>query len=115
MAIGLLVNRETQSLLLGESATVEDETRIHDAIASTPGIDGVVNLRTIHLGPDDLVVAAGITVGGTADAAVITGSIVVAEQRIRAAVPFRTVIYLEPRMATPAADDTHSTDGAIIR
>jgi cation diffusion facilitator family transporter len=105
MAIGLFVNRETQSLLLGESATAEDEIRIHDAIAGTPGIDAVVNLRTIHLGPDDLVVAAGITVDGAADAAGITESIVVAERRVRDAVPFRTVVYLEPRMASKAAEE----------
>jgi cation diffusion facilitator family transporter len=104
MAIGLFVNRETQSLLLGESATAEDESTIHDAIATTPGIEAVVNLRTIHLGPDDLVVAAGITVDGATDAAAIARSIVDAEKRVRAAIRFRTVIYLEPRMALEAAD-----------
>jgi len=98
MAIGLVVNRETQSLLLGESATAEMETRIRDAIATTAGIDGVVNLRTIHLGPDDLVIAAAITVDGATDATAIAKSIVDAEASVRAAMPFRTVIYLEPRV-----------------
>ena len=98
MAIGLVVNRETQSLLLGESATAEVETRIRDAIATTAGIDGVVNLRTIHLGPDDLVIAAAITVDGATDATAIAKSIVDAEASVRAAIPFRTVIYLEPRV-----------------
>jgi cation diffusion facilitator family transporter len=99
MAIGLVVNRETQSLLLGESATQEIEARIRDAIATTGGIAGVVNLRTIHLGPDDLVVAAGILVEAATDAAAIAGAIVEAERRVRDAVPLRTVIYLEPRLA----------------
>ena len=99
MAIGLVVNRETQSLLLGESATQDVEARIRDAIASTAGISGVVNLRTIHLGPDDLVVAAGILVEAATDAGSIAGAIVEAERRVRDAVPFRTVIYLEPRLA----------------
>ena len=98
MAIGLVVNRETQSLLLGESATAEVEKRIRDAIATTAGIDGVVNLRTIHLGPDDLVIAAAITVDGATDATAIAKSIVDAEASVRAAIPFRTVIYLEPRV-----------------
>ncbi len=99
MAIGLVVNRETQSLLLGESATADVEKTIRDAIATTDGIDGVVNLRTIHLGPDDLVIAAAITVDGAMGATEITRSIVDAEASVRAAVPFRTVIYLEPRVA----------------
>jgi cation diffusion facilitator family transporter len=99
MAIGLVVNRETQSLLLGESATQEVVATIRDAITTTTGIDGVVNLRTIHLGPDDLVVAAGILVEAATDAGAIAAAIVEAEARVRAAVPFRTVIYLEPRLA----------------
>jgi cation diffusion facilitator family transporter len=103
MAIGLVVNRETQSLLLGESATREVEASIHDAIATTPGIEAVVNLRTIHLGPDDLVIASGFIVATASDAVSIAGAIVEAEARIRAAVPFRTVIYLEPRLAEPAS------------
>ena len=98
MAIGLVVNRETQSLLLGESANDEVVAAIRDAIASTAGIEGVPDLRTIHLGPDDLVIAAGINVDPRLDATEITRSIVEAERRVRDAVPFRTVVYLEPRL-----------------
>ena len=99
MAIGLVVNRETQSLLLGESATPEIEATIRDSIIGTPGIDGVVNLRTIHLGPDDLVVAAAIVVDAAFDGAALARAIVDAERRVRAALTFRTVIYLEPILA----------------
>ncbi|HEV8546263.1 MAG TPA: cation diffusion facilitator family transporter [Candidatus Limnocylindrales bacterium] len=101
MAIGLLVNRETQSLLLGESASDEVIAAVRRAIGSTHGIKGVVDLRTIHVGPDDLVVAAGIIVDPGVDATEIAGSVVLAEARIRAAVPFRTVIYLESRLEKP--------------
>jgi cation diffusion facilitator family transporter len=101
MTIGLLVNRETQSLLLGESASDEMVAAVRQAIASTAGITGVTDLRTIHVGPDDLVVAAGIVVDPRRDAAGIAQSIVEAEARVRAAVPFRTVIYLEPRLEQP--------------
>jgi cation diffusion facilitator family transporter len=103
MAIGLVVNRETQSLLLGESATKEVEATIRAAIAATPGIEGVVNLRTIHVGPDDLVVASGIVVDGAIEAARIAQAIDTAEERVRAGLPFRTVIYLEPRLADSEA------------
>jgi cation diffusion facilitator family transporter len=107
MAIGLVVNRETQSLLLGESATEEVVTAIRDAIAHTAGISGVVELRTIHLGPDDLVVAAAIIVDAAESTAGIARSIDDAKVHIRAAVPFRTVIYIEPRLGeSPHAGDT---------
>lgn len=101
MAIGLLVNRETQSLLVGESATVEIVRAIRDAIASTDGIDGVRELRTIHVGPDDLVVAAGVWVNAERSATAISRAIEEAERRVRAVAPFRTVVTIEPRVRDP--------------
>jgi divalent metal cation (Fe/Co/Zn/Cd) transporter len=102
MAIGLIVNRETQSLLIGESAAVEVVAAIRQAIASTEGIRGVVDLRTIHVGPDDLVIAAGIEVDPSESASGIAQAIVEAEARVRRVAPFRTVMYLEPRVPKPS-------------
>jgi cation diffusion facilitator family transporter len=98
MSIGLVVNRETQSLLVGESATDEVVAAIREALAGTDGVEAVLDLRTIHVGPDDLVVAAGIAVDPTQYASGVTRAIVEAEARIRAVTPYRTVIYLEPRV-----------------
>jgi cation diffusion facilitator family transporter len=106
MTIGLLVNRETQSLLIGESAAVEVVAAIRLAIASTDGVEGVVDLRTIHVGPDDLVIAAGILVDRSQGAVGIARAIGEAEARVRRVAPLRTVIYLEPRLGpTRASDD----------
>jgi cation diffusion facilitator family transporter len=98
MAVGLVVNRETQSLLVGEAAAVEVVATIKDAIAGTEGIDGVRELRTIHIGPDDLVVAAGIWVSPRQSATAISRSIDAAEARVREVTPFRTVVSIEPRV-----------------
>lgn len=98
MAIGLVVNRETQSLLLGESAAVDVVTTIRGAIANTEGIDGVRELRTIHIGPDDLVVVAGVWVDAASSATVVSRSIDAAERRVREVAPFRTVVSIEPRV-----------------
>jgi cation diffusion facilitator family transporter len=98
MAIGLVVNRETQSLLVGEAAAVDIVAAIRDAISSTEGIDGVRELRTIHIGPDDLVVAAGVWVGAARSATDVTRSIDEAKRRVREVAPFRTVVTIEPRV-----------------
>jgi len=103
MTIGLLVNRETQSLLIGESAAVEVVEAIRQAIASTDGVEAVVDLRTIHVGPDDLVIAAAILVESSRNAIDITRAIVDAKARVRRVAPFRTVIYLEPRVRDPSS------------
>jgi divalent metal cation (Fe/Co/Zn/Cd) transporter len=112
MSIGLIVNRETQSLLVGESATVEVVAAIRQAIAGTDGIEGVVDLRTIHVGPDDLVVAAGITVDASRNASDIALAIVNAEARVRGVAPFRTVMYLEPRVTEPAGQPAATSPAA---
>ena len=111
MAIGLVVNRETQSLLLGESATDEVVAAIRAAIASTPGIEGVVDLRTIHIGPDDLVIAVGIVVDPATDGTRIARSIVEAKARIQDVVPFRTVVSIEPRVPTAETSDGGAASG----
>ena len=101
MTIGLAVNRETQSLLVGESAAVDVVFTIREAIEGTDGVEALVELRTIHVGPDDLVIAAAIEVDPSRDAIAITRSIVDAEAAVREVTPFRTVIYIEPRLPAP--------------
>jgi len=98
MSIGLVVNRETQSLLIGEAAAVDVVAAIRQAIGSTDGVEAVIDLRTIHVGPDDLVIAAGIVVDPSENAIDITRAIAEAGARARRVAPFRTVIYIEPRL-----------------
>ena len=111
MSIGLIVNRETQSLLVGESAAVEVVAAIREAIAKTDGVDAVVDLRTIHVGPDDLVVAAAIAIDPSARATDIARTIVDAEARVRLVTPFRTVMYTEPRV--PSEQPTPASSGGV--
>jgi cation diffusion facilitator family transporter len=98
MGVGILVNRETQSLLVGESAAEDVEAAIRHALAGIDGFDGVADLRTIHIGPEDLVVAAAVWVDPDESATAIARSFGEARDKVRAATPFRTVIYLEPRV-----------------
>jgi cation diffusion facilitator family transporter len=87
---------ETKSLLLGESATEVQVSAIRDAIIGTPAVDGVIHMRTMHLGPEELLVAAKIAVDAGTSAVAVVDAINEAEAGIRAAVPIARVIYLEP-------------------
>ncbi len=86
---------EMKSLLLGESATPEDVRRIREALVG-PGVASVIHLRTMHLGPEEVLVAAKIEVEATELASEVADAIDAAEARVRAAVSVTTVIYLEP-------------------
>jgi cation diffusion facilitator family transporter len=86
---------EIKSLLLGESAA----PGVVEAIAAAllgGGVDRVIHLRTMHLGPDELLVGAKVAMPSTDTLAEVAAAIDAAEARIRAAVPAARVIYLEP-------------------
>jgi cation diffusion facilitator family transporter len=103
-SIAVLLARETTSLLIGESAVPEQVTRIHAALVAAPGVERVIHLRTVHLGPDELLVAAKIGVLPDAEGDDIAAAIDDAEERIRSAVPEARTIYLEPDIYRPEAD-----------
>lgn len=103
VVIAVFLAREMSSMLLGESALPEHHTAIETALVGD-GIEGVIHMRTLHLGPDELLVAAKVAVDRADDAAEVARAIDAAEVRVRGAVPLKTVIYLEPdliRTATP--------------
>ena len=78
------------------------------------GVVSVIHLRTLHLGPEELLVAAKIEVDGAETAAQVAVAIDAAEQRVRAAVPIARMIYLEPdlrRVVGPTAGDAAQSGG----
>ncbi|MEU7134837.1 cation diffusion facilitator family transporter [Streptomyces sp. NPDC046261] len=94
--IALVLAAETKSLLLGEAAGPEDVTKIRAAVVDGESVTAVIHMRTLHLGPEELLVAAKIAVRGEDTAVQIARAIDAAEARIREAVPIARVIYLEP-------------------
>ncbi|WP_248961786.1 cation diffusion facilitator family transporter [Sphaerisporangium perillae] len=102
--IAVILAIETKSLLIGESATPEVEDKICEALEGAPEVSRVIHLRTLHLGPEELLVAAKIAVEHDDTAADVAKGIDEAERRIREAVPIAKVIYLEPDLYRAEAD-----------
>jgi cation diffusion facilitator family transporter len=103
MAIGVLLGAvaivlavETKSLLIGESAHEDVEREIVTALEAGDEVERVIHLRTEHIGPEELLVAAKIAVRHDDTAKRVARGIDAAEQRVRAAVPIARLIYLEP-------------------
>ncbi|KFG75196.1 cation diffusion facilitator family transporter [Streptomyces mutabilis] len=94
--IALVLAAETKSLLLGEAAGTEAVQQIEAAIVAGDTVTGVIHMRTLHIGPEELLVAAKIAVRHDGTATEIASAIDAAESRIREAVPIARVIYLEP-------------------
>ena len=106
-----IVGYETKSLLIGESATEEDSRKIVAALEDGPENFKTIHLRTSHIGPETLLVAAKIAVPADLTAVDLTAGINAAEARIRAALPIAETIYLEPDIYHP--DEVDSTDPSI--
>ncbi len=111
VAIGVLLGLiaaflavEMKSLLIGEAASPEDQAAIRAAIANGPEVDRLIHLRTEHLGPEDLLVAAKVDLAPRADRDT-PRAIDRIEARIRARVPHARVIYLEPDEYRGDTDD----------
>ncbi|MFP5450830.1 MAG: cation diffusion facilitator family transporter [Thermoleophilia bacterium] len=104
--IAVVLAAEMKSLLIGESATDEDQRAIRAAIEAGPPVRGLIHMRTLHLGPEELLVAAKIELDPGLSAAGFGAAIDTVEARIRAAVPIARVIYLEPDQRRPAGEPT---------
>jgi cation diffusion facilitator family transporter len=87
---------EMKSLLIGEAASADVERAILEALEDGDEVERVIHLRTVHIGPESLLVAAKIAVSGWERADMIAAGIDAAEQRVRRAVPIARTIYLEP-------------------
>lgn len=88
------LGKEFYSLLIGESASKSDLKKIRQVLSSRE-IAEVIDLRTLHLGPDELLIVAELTISPKAtssDYEVIDQL----EQEIRTVLaPKKTYIYLE--------------------
>ena len=95
IAVAVVLIVETKSLLLGESASPAAVRRITDALVGE-GVLRVIHQRTLHLGPEEVLVAAKLSMAPESSLAQVAAAIDAAEARVRAAEPTARVIYLEP-------------------
>jgi cation diffusion facilitator family transporter len=114
--VALMVARETKSLLIGEAASDEAERTIVQALEEGPELERVIHLRTVHLSPDSLLVAAKVAIRAGDTAESIVRGIDAAERRVRQALPIADVIYLEPDIYRASrADETDPAIRTILR
>ena len=97
---------EMKSLLIGESAVATVRKSVVDAIEGTVDVNAVLHMRTQHIGPDELLVAAKVQLRPDLDTAGVAAVINSAERRIREAVAMECMIYLEPDVFDPEHPDT---------
>jgi cation diffusion facilitator family transporter len=113
--VAIILGMETKSLLVGEGATDVDVARIRGAIESTTKVDRLIHMKTLYLGPDELLVAAKIALAPDSELRDVAATIDEVEASIRGAVPVARVIYIEPDVFVPPLDVETSTSAIIIK
>jgi cation diffusion facilitator family transporter len=103
IVVAAILAIEMKSLLIGEAATPAEVRSIERAIRDGDEVADIVHMRTVHLGPEELLVAVKFAVKQDQTAADVARGIDAIEARIRAAVPSARVIYLEPAIPVESA------------
>jgi cation diffusion facilitator family transporter len=108
VVVAVVLAIEMKSLLLGEGASPAQVDSLVRAIESAPGIERVIHQKTLHVGPEELVVAAKVAVLADTSAATVADAINAAEAAAREAVPGLTLLmYLEPDIDTGQVSRAH--------
>ena len=101
IVVAVILGIETKSLLVGEGATRADYDRIVAAIMDGPEVERIIHIKTLYLGPDELLVAAKLGFASDLPLGEVASDIDTIEGRVRAAVPPARVIYFEPDILRP--------------
>lgn len=113
LVISIVLSIEMKSLLIGEAATADNIEKLVQAIQSVPGMNRIIDLKTQHLGPEDLLVAAKLEFDHSLSNPELSDAIDEVEAAARRAVPMKMQIYIEPDLYEPTrSEGSDSADEA---
>jgi cation diffusion facilitator family transporter len=115
IVVAMVLGIETKSLLVGEGASEADAAAITAAIENGDEIEKLIHMKTLYLGPDELLVAAKLGFSTDLPLAGVARHIDTIEQRIRTAVPTARVIYLEPDVYRRQPADAPATETIVLK
>ncbi|GAA4677720.1 cation diffusion facilitator family transporter [Frondihabitans cladoniiphilus] len=113
--VAIILGIETKSLLVGEGASASDTEAIRKAITGGPEVESIIHMKTLYLGPEELLVGVKVALSGRMLLADVASAINAVEARIRAAVPVARVIYVEPDVWVEPGAVSPATDTIVIR
>jgi cation diffusion facilitator family transporter len=100
VSIAAVLASEMKALLIGEAAEPDQVAAIRSALQEAD-VARVIHLRTLHVGPDQILVAAKLEFPVDMSFSELAGAIDRAEERVRRAVPRVHLIFLEPDVYDP--------------
>ncbi|WP_157007355.1 cation diffusion facilitator family transporter [Agromyces laixinhei] len=113
--VAIVLGIETKSLLVGEGANDDDLARIEQAILDGPEVERIIHMKTLYLGPDELLVGAKLGFAADARLLEVAAATNAIEHRIRDAAPSARVIYIEPDVYVEPNHPAPPTDAIVIK
>src|SRR5436305_7702504 len=96
------------SMLIGDALAPPVSAAIRDAISDGPEVSRIIHLRTLHVGPDDVWLAAKLEFACDSIAA-LANAIDTVEARVRASAPKVRLIYFEPDLYDATRESREET------
>jgi cation diffusion facilitator family transporter len=115
VVVAIVLGIETKSLLLGEGARPDDVKAISRAIEASPKVTGLIHMKTLFVGPEELLVAAKVGFIAASKLSDVASEIDAIEKRIRTVVPVARVIYIEPDVVRVSGKNAPSTETIVVR
>jgi cation diffusion facilitator family transporter len=97
MAFAFFLAKENKALLIGESISRRDYKKIVKLINELPDVNRILSLRTMHFGPQDVLVTIEVNLVDGLDTDKIESVIDTIEQKVKQAIPYvnPSKIYVE--------------------
>jgi cation diffusion facilitator family transporter len=115
VAVAIILGSVTKSLLIGEGAEPDVVERIRDAFNAHPQTEALIHLKTLYLGPEEMLVAAKVAFPRATTVADVATAIDQMEADIRAQIPVARVIYIEPDIYREPEVADMTTDAIVIK
>ena len=112
IAIGVLLivvafrlGMDSRELLIGRSADPKVLEVIREEIENTPGVDGLLGLQTMHVGPDSLIVAARVALSDDSSAGQVEDLSEDIDHRLSERLPVTPYVFIDPTQTASDEDD----------
>jgi cation diffusion facilitator family transporter len=94
-AVAYFLARKTKQLIIGQSVAPGQRARMIEIIEGSPGVRRLIHMRTMHLGPEEVLVGMKVVFDSNLAARDVTQLVDVIEARLRAEIPILKRIYVE--------------------
>jgi hypothetical protein len=95
--VAFALARDNKDLLIGEAIEPEKEQRIHQLLNEEPRIDEVLDVRSMRIGTDDVLIVARVDLGDNLDSATIHQLTEHVDHKLRTELPEVSLVFIDPR------------------